>query len=376
MTSVIASPVVIDKAPKQGLWHRQIWMVPTISIWLPSTIAAAAEEIAKRVLIVGTKEAPPFAMKNTDGVWTGISIDLWHEVAGQLKLPYRFAEAASVDAMLDGVTKGQFDVAIAAISVTAAREQVVDFSTPYFYTGVGVAVPIDRVASWLPVFRSIMSVGFLQAVLALLGLALLMGVLIWTLERRANEGFGGTIAHGVGSGVWWSTAAMTQRVVAGAVPSTTAGRVVAVVWMIASIVAVAIFTAGLTSTLTTRRLHGVIASRGDLVSLRVGVVRGTSSVETIIRMRIRHSSFETPQQAFEALREGQIDAFAYDRPILAWRIGQGGTSAELTDVVLDPQSYAIALPPGSPLRKQINVALLEAERSDWWKDTVFRHLGQ
>jgi polar amino acid transport system substrate-binding protein len=57
-------------------------------------------------------------------------------------------------------------------------------------------------------------------------------------------------------------------------------------------------------------------------------------------------------------------------------IRQGGLTSELSEVTLEPQDYAIAMRGGSPMRKQINVALLEAEESDWWKDTVFRYLGQ
>jgi polar amino acid transport system substrate-binding protein len=69
--------------------------------------------------------------------------------------------------------------------------------------------------------------------------------------------------------------------------------------------------------------------------------------------------------------------FAYDRPILAWMIRQDGSSSvELTDVTFEPQSYAIALRNDSALRKPINVALLDVEQSEWWKDILFRYLGQ
>lgn len=50
--------------------------------------------------------------------------------------------------------------------------------------------------------------------------------------------------------------------------------------------------------------------------------------------------------------------------------------AELAEVTFEQQSYAIALRPNRPLRKEINVALLEIEQSDWWKDVLFRYLGQ
>jgi polar amino acid transport system substrate-binding protein len=111
--------------------------------------------------------------------------------------------------------------------------------------------------------------------------------------------------------------------------------------------------------------------------VRVGVVRGTSTEEALSRMRIKYRTVVLPKDGFEALQDGTIDALAYDRPILAWMIRQDGSSSvELTDVTFEPQSYAIALRNESALRKPINVALLDVEQSDWWKDILFRYLGQ
>ena len=38
-------------------------------------------------------------------------------------------------------------------------------------------------------------------------------------------------------------------------------------------------------------------------------------------------------------------------------------------------SYSIALPQRSALRIRINLALLDAIRSDWWRETLFEYLG-
>jgi polar amino acid transport system substrate-binding protein len=351
--------------------------VPLASVVWPVSYTAAQEDTPiARELVVGTKEAPPFAIKSEKGEWSGISIELWRQVADQIKLKYRFAEAGSVTSLLEGLENGDFDVAVAAITVTPEREQRIDFTVPYFLAGTGVAVQGDRIANWMPVIRSIASYGFAQAALALLGLACLAGFLIWAFEHNANEGFGGGVAHGLSSSVLWSTNAMTQRVAGGAVPTTLAGRIVAIVWMIVSVIAIAVFTAGLTSALTTRRLHGAVDSIADLEHVRVGVVQGAATEGTLSRRRIKFQAFTSPAQGFSALQNGSIDAFAYDRPILAWMIRQGGLSAELTDVTFEPQRYAIALRNDRALRKELNVALLKAEQSDWWRDILFRYLGQ
>ena len=96
------------------------------------------------LLTIATKEAPPFAMKQQDGTWRGISIDLWRRVAERLHLRYRFAEAETVQALVEGTAGGSFDAGIAAVTVTAAREQVVDFTQPFYSTGLGVAVSMSE----------------------------------------------------------------------------------------------------------------------------------------------------------------------------------------------------------------------------------------
>jgi len=339
--------------------------------------AAPENEAAARELVVGTKEAPPFAIKDEQGNWSGISIDLWRQVADRLKLRYRFVDVVSVTSLLENLESGNVDIAVAAITVTPARQQRVDFSVPYFHTGIGVAVQANRITSWGPVIRSIASFSFLQAASGLLGLAFLAGALIWLFERRSNDGFSGGMVRGISSGVWWSTNTMTQRASGGAAPATLPGRIVAIVWMVVSVIAIAVFIAGLTSALTTKRLHGAVNNFADLSAVRLGVVRGTSTEDALSRMRIKYSTVVSPKDGFEALQEGTIDALAYDRPILAWMIHQDASSSiELADVTFEPQSYAIALPSDSALRKPINVALLEAEASDGWKDILFRYLGQ
>lgn len=35
-------------------------------------------------LLIATKQAPPFSLKNADGEWTGLSIELWRRIADEL----------------------------------------------------------------------------------------------------------------------------------------------------------------------------------------------------------------------------------------------------------------------------------------------------
>jgi polar amino acid transport system substrate-binding protein len=335
-----------------------------------------AVAVPQRELVVGTKQTPPFAMKNADGSWSGISIDLWRHVADEQHLRYRFAEESTVQELLDGIENGKLDIAVAALTVTAARAQTLDFTQPFYVTGLGIAVPAGGEPSWLPLIYTLTSFGFAQAIMALIGLALAVGFLVWVFERRHNEDFGGGAAKGLSSGVWWSAVAMTQRSTGNFGPRTLPGRIVAIVWMIASIVTIAVFTASVTSVLTIKHLQGTVHGVSDLSEVHVGAVAGTSTEETLSRLRISYRRFATPQEGLKALRAHSLDAFIYDKPLLAWIIQQGfASSIELIDTTFDPQEYAFAVPTNSPLERTINVAVLNAVHSDWWEQTTARYLG-
>lgn len=336
--------------------------------------ARPAPALPDRELVVATKEAPPFAMKREDGTWRGISIDLWRRIAEQLHLRYRFVELPTVQDLLNATSEGSADAAVAAITVTAARERTSDFSQPFYVTGLGVAVRVG-LANWLPVLRTFQSFGFVEAVLVLIGIALAIGTLVWLIERQSNSNFGGHPAKGLASGIWWSAVAMTQAGAAQGAPITLPGRLLAAVWMIASIIVLAVFTAGLTSAITTHELQGLVHSAEDLRSLRVGTVEGSSSVDFLDHQRISHRAFASQEAGLKAVQRGDIDAFVYDRPLLIWTVRQKFWRLQVLRVTFEQQDYAIALPPNSVLRTPIDVAVLETVESEWWRETLYRYLG-
>lgn len=365
---------------RQDRWRKALLGILAVVVLMPGDGKAQTqpffETMLQRELVVGTKEAAPFAMKGADGNWIGISIDLWRKIADEKKIRYRFVEAETVPELIEGVVNGKFDIAVAALTVTAAREEMLDFSSPFYSTGLGIAIASGGLANWAPVWRALTSFNFLQSVFALIGLALLVGLVVWLFERRSNEEFGGSVAKGLSTSVWWTTVAMTQRAIGQAGPRTMPGRFVAMLWMVASIIAIAVFTAGITSALTVRQLQGNVQGVTDLSQVKVGAVKGSSTEEALARIRVTFTPFANARDGLQALRSRQIEAFVYDRPLMAWIASQDfRSSVQLLDATFDPQNYAFALPGGSPLRKPLNVAILHAVQSRWWDDVLFRYLG-
>jgi polar amino acid transport system substrate-binding protein len=327
-----------------------------------------------REWVVATKAAPPFAMKQSDGQWGGISISLWKRIADKEHLRYRLVETQSVPELLDGVANGTFDAGVAAITVTAARAQDVDFTQPFYNTGLGIAVPINE-NPWVSIGRALLSFNFFQAVGALLFIAMTVGFLIWMLERHKTEHFSGG-AKGLASSFWWSTIAMTQAGASQNAPATLPGRIVAMGWMIASVIAIAVFTAGITSTLTRRGLEGAVHGFNDLRSVRVGAVENSATTDYLNHQRLSFRSFPDIQSGLSALAQGQIDAFVHDKPLLTWMVHNDYSSlVRIVDTSFSSESYAIALPKNSAMRSTLDLAVLDQVESDWWQQKLFETLG-
>jgi polar amino acid transport system substrate-binding protein len=358
-----------------GVLITIILVVPVMTLAQPPARAQAFPDA--RELVVGTKVAPPFAMKAEDGTWYGISIDLWRRIARQTNLRYRFQET-TLQGLTDGVAEGSLDVAVAALTVTGQRHRSVDFTQPFYSSGLGIAVRTDRGITWWPVVGSVFSFGFLRAVVVLFAASLIVGVVLWLVEFRHNDHFG---AHrrGFGSSLWWSAVAMTQGAGAAGekVPVTLLGRLLAIVWMVASVIVIASFTAALTSQLTLKQLSGTVHGETDLRYVRVAAIAGTETTEYLSREHIPYQLFADAPAALLALQKDRIDALVYDRPLLTWFINERFSgSLKVLDASFDPQVYAIALPPDSALRMPINLALIDVIRSDWWREMLFSYLGR
>ena len=338
---------------------------------------AQGQTLSSRTLIVGTKEVPPFAMKNNEGTWTGFSIDLWRQIATELNLPFEFREL-DLQGLLDGVADGSLDIAVAAMSITAEREEICDFSHPYYVTGLGIAIAPKHKTPWRVVLKKLFSRYHLKVVIGLCVLLLALGTLIWWFERKRNpEQFGGGTAAGIGSGFWWSAVTMTTVGYGDKAPITFGGRVVALIWMLIAIIIVSVFTATITSTLTVAHLDVPVKGPQDLPKVRVGAIADTTGETYLQDHMISYTSYKTAVEGLGAIEAGLIEALVYDAPILRYLIHhefQGGL--EVLPHTFYREDYGIALPKSSSLREPINRVLLAKIQGREWQDNLHRFMGR
>lgn len=324
-----------------------------------------------QVLQVGTRHAPPFTYRDDNGEWRGLSITLLNHLADELGFTYQLQERSSMQDLLQETAAAELDMAVAAITITPERERRLDFSHPFHFTGLGLAVPYnDQQASWMVVVTSLLSPAFLSVVISLSLVLLVTGGLLWLAERNHNPQFPSEPLSGLGSGFWWSAVTMTTVGYGDKAPVTLKGRIVALIWMFAALIMIASFTAQITSSLTLSAFNPRIAGPEDLTRARVGVVSNTTAYHYAVDRNLRTYDFPALQAALQQLEEGAIDVVIHDHPLLSFEVQKRDKSALMVmDRTFERQDYGIALPLGSPWRKTINPSLInKVTDPDWGRE--------
>lgn len=327
--------------------------------------------LAGRELKVGVFVAPPFLEKDANGRYFGVAYDLWVDVARDIGVTFTLQEF-DLDGLLEAVRLGTVDVGVSALSLTPEREAVMDFSQPYYYSGLGIAVPAKSESVAMRVVEAIFSEQLLLYVGSLLALLLVVGFLIWVIERHRNPDHFRPGGKGIGDGMWWSAVTMTSVGYGDTTPKTLFGRMLAMVWMFASVALLASFTAGITSSLTVNNLLGRVQGPGDLNTVRTGVVADSSGEEELVASHIGVRRYPSVEEGLSALVAGELDAFVHDQPILHYYQHKDYSGdIRILPGFFDPQLYGFAFPRGSVLRKSVNVALLRRLENTAYRNRLF-----
>ncbi|WP_281968428.1 transporter substrate-binding domain-containing protein [Roseovarius nanhaiticus] len=317
-------------------------------------------------LVFLTKESPPFSFVGANGAWSGITIDAVTNIASDLGYEVEWRED-TLPGMLSQVEAGTVDGAAAAITITPAREAELDFTFPFYTTGLGIAIDPDAGSGWLQVVRNMFTWQFAVAIATLSTVLLIAGAAMWFFERGHNEEFPRDPIQGLGDGFWWAAVTMTTVGYGDKAPRTLGGRIVGLIWMFTAMLIVASFTAAIAASLTVGSLGNPIQGVTDLKNYRIGVVENSTGADEMVGRGIRISRYDGPREALDALVAGEVSAFVYDRPLMQWIVTQEYESdIRILEDEIGRQDYGIALPTDSELREPMNRALLSYLRTDAW----------
>jgi polar amino acid transport system substrate-binding protein len=366
---VVTVLVVIGVAASSAAVSAQ-QAVPAVAEAPAASEAPAAA--ARQTIRVATKPFEPFVYlpAKGGGAFSGFSVELWEKIARELDVDTEMYGTKTVSDLLAQVHTHKAEVAIAAITITAAREREADFSHPYFESGLRIMVPGGHEGSFTDLISSILSPALLQVFGFLLLLIVIAAHFLWFFERRSNpEMFPASYVRGIWEAIWWAAVTATTVGYGDRTPSGIAGRIVALVWMFSGIILISFFTATVTSALTVKQIEGTISSPGDLVGRMVGTAAGSTTVKFLEKQAVRVAEYDNIKDAYVALEQGELDAVVYDWPNLAhYAKGEGRGKVQVVGEVFQKQSYGIALPNGSPYRERINRALLQLKEKGVYQD--------
>jgi ABC-type amino acid transport substrate-binding protein len=106
------------------------------------TAAADVQTLTEGTLLIAVDAPyPPFEIGTPDDAdFSGFDVDVGKGIAEKLGLQPEFQDA-SFDTIFRDVAAGQFDVVIAAATITPGRQKTVDFSDPYYEAQQALVVP-------------------------------------------------------------------------------------------------------------------------------------------------------------------------------------------------------------------------------------------
>jgi polar amino acid transport system substrate-binding protein len=329
-----------------------------------------------RILNVGTMHSPPFIIQNADGSFEGVSIMLWDHIAKRLDLRYEL-HTGNIETLLAQLETGEIDVAVAALTITEQREVGLDFTHPFYTTGLSLAIPaIERPNMIVALLTQLFSWRFVQMVGLLILVLLFVGWLVWFIEHNQTElkNDSHTISK-VSEGFWWAAATMTTVGYGDKTPLTPLGRALGVTWMFTALLLVASFIAAFSSILTVDRMTSPDIKSQALWKMQIATVPGSTSAAYLTQMNIAVINYPSVEAGLLAVANGAAEGMVYDAPLLKYWVDKNyRNDIDVLPALLERQDYGFALPSGSSLREPINRELLAKIRDPAWPSQIQRFI--
>ncbi len=354
-------------------------LVPALLLTFLGSLASA------QTVRVVTRDLEPFSF-DKNGRRVGFAVELWDAVARELQLDSTVTTVANAKQMVEAVQGRSADVAVGALSITAEREKVVDFSQPFYESGLqilvskkggGFAQAIGELLGNLLNWK--LAGGLVAAILVMFGIS----HLVWLYEHPVNaEMWPRPYLAGMGESFWWTVSIFLVGGADNKGPVGLGGRIVATIWMLASVVAVSLLTASLSAILTVNTLSGDISGPIDLPGKTVATISGSTSESWLEKLgtsggqRVIVKAFADIPSCLDALKNGTAKAVVFDAPVLKYYVNKLG-SDQFAPVpgLFERNNYGFGLQQDSTLRERINQVLLNLNENGFTDELKTKWFG-
>ena len=350
-----------------------------IVIFLSVGSVAFAQSVQQNTpLTISTVERQPFIFYQENGEVVGFSADLWAEIAQRNGWDYVWQKNDSFPAMIEGITSGNADVAIANISITSDRERMLDLSHSIYDSGLQIIVPNNE--KGLSIFKVIWQSGAIQLIGFALVILLIIAHILWFFERNTpnsrHDYFRDDYLGGVWDAFWWAFIIMTMGGFENEVPASKFSRLLAMFWIVASLFFVSTLTAKITTSLTIDQLTSDINSVSDLSGKKIGVGENSAMSKFLDNKNISYIKYKDFLAALAAVENGELDATIGDAPIVKYYVAhEGRGKVQLAGATFQPDKFGIALPTGSSLKEKINTTILAIREDGTYEQLQTKWFG-
>ncbi|XP_052755262.1 glutamate receptor ionotropic, kainate 2 isoform X5 [Galleria mellonella] len=378
------------------------------------------EILQNKTLIVTTILSAPYCMRREaserltgNAQFEGYAIDLIHEISKILGFNYTFKlapdgrygsynrETKEWDGMIRELLEQRADVAIADLTITYDREQVVDFTMPFMNLGISVLYrkPIKQPPNLFSFLSPLSLDVWIYMATAYLGVSVLLFILArfspyeWDSPRNClDEPPVLENQFTLLNSLWFTIGSLMQQG-SDIAPKAVSTRMVAGMWWFFTLIMISSYTANLAAFLTVERMDSPIESAEDLAKqtkIKYGALKGGSTAAFF-----RDSNFSTYQRMWSFMESARPTVFTSSNKEGEERVMRGKGSyaylmesttieyvvernCDLTQVggMLDSKGYGIAMPPNSPYRTAISGAVLKLQeegklhilKTKWWKE--------
>ncbi|KAG7235893.1 hypothetical protein INR49_002091 [Caranx melampygus] len=326
-------------------------------------------------------------------------------IVGDGKYGARDAETKIWNGMVGELVYGKADIAVAPLTITLVREEVIDFSKPFM--SLGISIMIKKPQKSKPgVFSFLDPLAYeiwMCIVFAYIGVSVVLFLVSrfspyeWTLEEPEDGALPltteSTNEFGIFNSLWFSLGAF-MRQGCDISPRSLSGRIVGGVWWFFTLIIISSYTANLAAFLTVERMVSPIESAEDLAKqteIAYGTLDSGSTKEFFRRSKIalfdkmwQYMKSAEPSVFVKKTSEGvqrvrkSKGKYAY---LLESTMNEYIEQRKPCDTMkvggnLDSKGYGIATPKGSPLRVPVNLAVLKLNeqgtldkmKNKWWYD--------
>lgn len=345
-------------SPARSIAMLAAWL---LWIWVLPSLVQAAEPPLK----VGVTGSGPFVSLDSSPP-SGAAVDVWNEVAALNQWTFTLVPFQDIQAGLEAAANGTVDILIGDLPITHSGLEKVEFSQPFFHSGLQILVPNEKKTLALGFFRELWGLSHLRIFWALVGCGALFTAVVYWFERKHNPDFPKGRGEGWAEAIYYvATLTLTGKSAYKGFPGIL-GRLVMIVWILIGIVVVAYVTSTITTAMTIEKLKGEIRGPDDLKGKCVAVVENSAGQACMRSRGISHLSFPTLFDAADSMLAGRADAVVDDvADVETMDFKRPEIPVGVVGPVFERVNYGFALAIGSPLRLPLNRALVSsAENGD------------